>query len=470
MQRILLLITTLSATHMALAQITFEQTYGGVAGDFGFSVEQTSDGGYALFGSTWNGTAGSADMYLIKTDAAGVEQWSNNYGAVDMDMGYNARQTSDGGYILCGMFGTFGTDTLTLVRTDASGTALWIERYPGSLGRDIGYSVEETSDGGFLVCGFTEGTGTEEDVYVLRTTGNGTLLWATAVDFGASEVGWCLRRTDDDGCIVVANSFDAGDPNGEINLLRFDPNGDTLWTRTILTPGADESHGLAITSDDGLIIAGGIGYPDRDILLVRTDELGNEQWRRTHATLGDEAARDVQQMDDGGFIVGGRKEDLLTNDIQMHLMRTDADGYMEWERTFQQGIFSEANSLDRTSDGGFVLFGHTTDTLGGFAYTDMYLVKTDGAGYSTVASIADPGGPILVYPNPAADRIRLDAGKAHLTSAVLFDPTGKPVLSETFSATTTAELSLGHLCCGAYVLTATAENGRSTSQALLIMR
>ncbi|MBK6777192.1 MAG: hypothetical protein IPG74_15610 [Flavobacteriales bacterium] len=315
--------------------------------------------------------------------------------------------------------------------------------------------MEETSDGGFLVCGFTEGTGTEEDVYVLRTTGNGTLLWATAVDFGASEVGWCLRRTDDDGCIVVANSFDAGDPNGEINLLRFDPNGDTLWTRTILTPGADESHGLAITSDDGLIIAGGIGYPDRDILLVRTDELGNEQWRRTHATLGDEAARDVQQMDDGGFIVGGRKEDLLTNDIQMHLMRTDADGYMEWERTFQQGIFSEANSLDRTSDGGFVLFGHDRHT--GRVRIHGHVLSEDGWGRILHRCVHRRSRRSdLVYPNPAADRIRLDAGKAHLTSAVLFDPTGKPVLSETFSATTTAELSLGHLCCGAYVLTATA--------------
>lgn len=463
-------IIALCAASSAVGQITFEQTYGGVDGDIGFSVEQTSDGGYALFGSTWNGTAGSADMYLIKTDAAGMEQWSHNYGSVDMDMGYCARQTSNGGYILCGMFGTFGTDTLTLVRTDANGTALWIERYPGSLGRDIGYSVEETSDGGFLVCGFTEGTGVEEDVYVLRTTGNGALLWATSVDLGASEVGWCLRRTDDDGCIVVANSFDYGDPNGEIHLLRFDPNGDTLWTSTILTPGADESRGLAITLDGGFIVAGGNGSPYRDILLVRTDEFGIEQWRRTYATAGDEAARDVQQMDDGGFIVGGRKEDLLTNDIQMHLMRTDADGYMEWERTFQQGIFSDANSLDRTSDGGFVLFGHTTDTLGGVPHTDMYLVKTDGAGYSTVASIADPGGPILVYPNPAADRILLDAGKTRLTSAVLFDAAGKQVLRETFSATTTAELSLGHLYCGAYVLNATAENGRSTSQALLIVR
>ena len=465
-------IITISLCFIALStagQVTFEQTYGGVDGDLGSSVEQTSDGGYALFGVTWNTGGASADMYLVKTDAYGVEQWSHTYGTVNQDMGYNARETSDGGFILCGMVGSFGTDTLTLVRTNANGDPLWTRQYPGSLGRDIGFSVQETSDGGFAVCGFTENTGVAEDVYVVRTEANGDTLWTRTVDLGGSEVGWTLRQTDDDGFIVLANSYTFADPDGDMYLIRFDASGDTLWTRTIVSPGVDEAHGLAITADGGFIIAGGNGNPSRDILLVRTDEFGMEQWRRTHATLGDEMVMDVQMMDDGGFICGGRKEDLLTSDTRMHLFRTDPDGYIQWERTFQQGIFSAANSLDRTSDGGFVLLGYTVDTLAGTAYVDMYLVKTDGAGYSSVIPITSASEHVLVFPNPTVERVELDAGTGHLTSATLYDAAGHRVLNRTFIGVSMAELKVDHLSNGAYVLVVGSGKGTISTHALHIV-
>ncbi|MBL7938359.1 MAG: T9SS type A sorting domain-containing protein [Flavobacteriales bacterium] len=450
-------------------QITFERTYGGIGGDIGFSVEQTTDNGYALFGVTWNGTAGSTDMYLVKTDEYGTEQWSNTYGSVNQDMGYTARQTNDGGFILCGMVGSFGSDSLTLVRTDANGDPLWARQYPGSLGRDIGYSVQETSDGGFAVCGFTENVGTAEDVYLVRTDANGDTLWTRTVDLGNSEVGWSLRQTDDDGFIVLANRFTFADPEGDIYLIRFDASGDTLWTRTIIAPGVDESHGLAITANGGFILVGGNGYPSRDILLVRTDEFGMEQWRRTYATTGDEMAIDVQEMEDGGFICAGRKENLLTSEIQMHLLRTDPDGDILWERTFQQGIFSEANSLDRTSDGGFVMLGYTVDTLDGAAYTDMYLVKTDGSGYASVSTPTGETNPVFVFPNPTAELVQLDAGTVHLTSVTLFDATGRPVLNRTFTGVSMAELTVGHLSDGAYMLVVSSGERTISTHALQIV-
>lgn len=470
MRRILLTTCALSILRICAAQTTFEQTYGGPESDLGFSVQQTSDGGYALFGSTWNGGAGSADMFLVKVDDAGVEQWSRTYGTVNFDMGYCARQNSDGGFILCGMQNGLGNDSLKLVRTDDNGDTLWTNTYPGTLGRDIAYSVQQTGDGGFVVCGFTEGTGVGEDVYLLRTEANGETLWTRTIDLGGSEVGWSLRQTADDGTIVVANSFTVGDPNGEIHLLRFDTNGDTLWTRTILAPGPDETHGLSITADGGFIIAGGNGYPSRDILLVRTDANGMEQWRRTIATAADEMAADVQPMDDGGFILCGRKENLLTTHIEMHLFRTDADGYVEWERTFLHGVLSEAHSLDRTSDGGFVLFGYTADVLGGNANIDMYLVKTNDSGFSSVRSNHEDLPVISTFPNPATDKIQLDAGSASLTSIALLDASGQVAMQQAYRAARTATLNVGSLANGAYVLTALTEDGRTTRQIVVVAR
>lgn len=468
MKHILLAIVVGCITQVCLAQTPFEHTYGGPETDIGFSVQQTADGGFALFGITWNTNGMSADMYLLKTDEAGVEQWSQTYGTVNLDLGYCARQTSDGGFILCGMVAGFENDSLTLVRTDAQGAILWMNRYPGTLGRDIGYAVEQTSSGGFVVCGFTQGTGIEEDVYLVRTDADGAIIWSRSVDLGGSEVGWSLRQTADDGIIVLANSFTFADTDGDIHLLRFDQNGDTLWTRTITNPGPDETHGLAITNDGGFIIAGGNGYPSRDIFLVRTDANGQEQWRRTYASAGDNMALDIQVMDDGGFIACGRKENLLTDNIEMHLFRTDGDGNLEWERTFPRGIFSEAWSLDRTIDGGFAVFGSTVDILDGISNTDMYLVKTDGAGYSAVGSLTNNLSQLSVFPNPATDRIRLDAGKGQLTSVTLLDISGAEVIRETYNAVSVADLGVRQYSNGTYLLVATLMDGGVCSQPIVI--
>ena len=179
-------------------------------------------------------------------------------------------------------------------------------------------------------------------------------------------------------------------------------------------------------------------------------------------------ALDVQQLEDGGFICAGRKEDLATGDIQMHLLRTDADGYFAWERTFQQGIFSEATSLDQTSDGGFVLLGTTTDTLSENAITEMYLVKTDGAGYSAIAPRPGLPAALLVFPNPAADFVRIVSLDERLTSVVITDASGRPALT-TAGTSTDSQVDVRMLSSGTYFVTATLQDGRSLRQRLVVV-
>ncbi|MBL8011739.1 MAG: T9SS type A sorting domain-containing protein [Flavobacteriales bacterium] len=402
------LLLALSILPTALvAQITFERTHGGPDTDIGFQVQQTSDGGYALFGVTWNNTAGSADMLLMRTDASGNELWSRTYGGVNLDMGYGGRQTADGGYVLCGMFGGFGTDSLTLIRTDAQGDLLWTGHYPGALGRDIGYSVLETGDGGFTVCGFTEGTGVAEDALLLHVDAAGSLQWARTLDLAASEVAWDLVATSDGGYAMVVNSFQVGDVNGDPVLVRCNAQGDTLWTRRYAIPGADETHGLAVTLDGGYILAGGNGYPDRDLVLLRADAQGNELWRQEWVTAWDEMAHGVQAMDDGGFIGAGRTAAQQPGQVALYLFRTDAVGTLIWERTIERGLICQANGLDRTDDGGVVVIGYTTDTLGGGSPTDIFLAKTDGAGYTSMGPMDDTVEDLIIGPNPAADRTTL---------------------------------------------------------------
>ena len=466
--KLIMLSLGLGFAQIGISQITFDQVYGEGLTAFGFNVEQTMDGGYAVFGSSWSN--GGADMYLLKTDAYGVEQWNRNYGSVNPDLGYGAHQTLDGGYILCGTSNALGNDSLILVRTDGDGTALWTRTYPGSLGRDIGFSVLQTSDGGFAVCGFTQGAGIAEDIYLVRTDPNGDTLWTSSIDLGNSEVGWSVRQTSDGGFIVLANSYSFADPDGDIYLLRYDSYGDTLWTRTIISPGPDETHGFAICSDGGYIIAGGNGYPNRDLLLIRTDAQGMEQWRQTPASSGDQMANQIQEMDDGGFVVCGRTALPPPSVTYMYLLRTDDNGTMLWEREFGRGIFSEAISLDRTSDGGFVIAGSTTDTIAGFAYTDMYLVKTNGDGVVSIAPSETLDPLVKCYPNPATDRLRIDSGTATILSIKLLDAMGQCVLDVRTSNVSHYALGVENLANGPYVLAATISDGRTYTQRVLVAR
>jgi hypothetical protein len=466
-----LMACALMVTLPTTAQVTFEVIHGMPGGTmhFGFSVQQTQDGGYILAGGAGTPTPSGMEMYLVKMDANGVLEWEHTYGTMLLDMAYCVRQSSDGGYVLCGVFNGFGNDTLTIIRTDGVGEVLWEHRYGGGLGRDIGYSLVETMDGGIAVTGFT-GSGTALDIHVLKVDVDGQQLWSRVFDMGGSEYGNTIRQLVDGGFMVLADNGEL-DSDGDIHLLRLNEVGDTLWTRTFDSGEQDHARGLWVNSDGGYTIAGGRGYPNRDIFLVRTDALGNELWRRFHGDPSlDELAMDVQQRDDGGFIFCGRKEDPVLNRIGMHLFSTDADGYILWEREWQRGIFCEAISLDRTTDGGSVLLGHTTDTLGGSVFGHMFLVKTDGAGYSSVQETLHSGLLLRLYPNPTTNTVTVEVGDATLERIQAFDALGRSVVDRTVRHFGPQVIDLSAQGSGTYLLIATLSGGQRAMARVLVSR
>ena len=151
------------------------QTYGGMDREIGHSVYHTTDGGYIIAGMTESLGAGSADVYLLKTDANGDTLWTKTFGGSDYDYGYAVQQTTDGGFIVVGETESFGEGSYNvyLIRTDENGDTLWTKTYGGS-GYEYGKSVLQTHDEGFIITGttnsFGEGSG---DVYLIRTNENG---------------------------------------------------------------------------------------------------------------------------------------------------------------------------------------------------------------------------------------------------------------------------------------------------------
>ena len=144
------------ASAAAQPDTLWTQTFGGSDYDYGYSVQQTSDGGYIIAGYTSSYGAGSADVYLIKTDAGGAQQWTQTFGGSSDDIGHSVRQTSDGGYIIAGVTSSYGAGgwDVYLIKTDALGDTLWTKTFGGS-SWDEGYSVQQTSDGGYIIAGKT---------------------------------------------------------------------------------------------------------------------------------------------------------------------------------------------------------------------------------------------------------------------------------------------------------------------------
>jgi len=144
----------------SLTQLTWAKTYGGADQDEGWYVQQTSDGGYIAVGETWSSGAGWNDVFVVKVDAQGNVQWTKTYGGPDSDFGYFIQQTSDKGYIIVGgtMSSGAGSSDVYLIKIDTKGDTQWSRTYGGP-NAEVGYSVQQTTDGGYVIVGETNSFG-----------------------------------------------------------------------------------------------------------------------------------------------------------------------------------------------------------------------------------------------------------------------------------------------------------------------
>ena len=387
--------------------VEWTKTFGGARDDVARSVQQTSDGGYIVAAKVNGG--GDAQLHLIKTNASGIVDpddpatWERTYNGTGF--GASVQQTDDDqdgerddGFVVVSSTDTLGggAEDVYLLKIDADGNPLW-ERTFGGASRDIGASVEQTSDGGFVIVGWTDSYGAGgTDIYLIKTDTEGNVspedptTWETTLGGMRSDIGVTVQQTDDDadgerddGYIIGGrtNSFGAG--QDDLYLVKTDSAGNTLWDRTFGGEENDRTAKVRQAIDGGYVVVGTI-RPSADaedrIFFVKTDSEGvidpenPETWDKTFGRdNGEYSYGDAfQETADGGYVISGAT--CGPEICELYIVKTDAEGSRLWEKTIYGGDVDTAGlSIQEISDGGYIVAG----SVGPASVTprDIFLLK-----------------------------------------------------------------------------------------------
>jgi hypothetical protein len=355
----------------------WSRTFGGENLDFGYSVQQTSDGGYVIAGVTVSFGAGGYDVWLIKTDFDGNKVWDKTFGGTGWDEAYSVQQTSDGGYVIAGETESYGAGEcdVWLIKTDATGRKVW-DRTFGGAGRDVAHSAQQTSDGGYIIAGSTDSYGAGYlDVWLIKTNADGNRVWDRTFGGAGWDEAHSVKQTSDGGYIIAGETESYGAGWDDVWLIRTDASGSKVWDRTFGGERNDLGYSVQQTTDGGYIVVGetdSYGAGSGDVWLIKTDANGYKVWDRT---FGGGAGSAVQQARDGGYIIAGKcRTGTVYTDAW--LIKTDASGNKTWDRALGGTADDEATSVQQTLDGGYIITGWTF--LVGAGANDVWLIKISG--------------------------------------------------------------------------------------------
>jgi hypothetical protein len=359
------------------------KTFGGTENDGGWSVQQTTDGGYIIIGVTYSFGAGNADVWLIKTDEYGDKVWDKTFGGTSYDWGFSVQQTTDNGYIISGETASFsaGKTDVWLIKTDNDGNMLWNKTFGGTE-NDGGWSVQQTTDGGYIIAGYTTVSGTDDwDVWLIKTDEYGDEIWDKTFGGTNDDHGYSVIQTTDGGYIITGytSSYVVGPT--DVLLIKTDEYGNEIWNRTFGGMSYDCGYSVQQTRDNGYVVIG-VSYSDNDsdinAWLIKIDNNGDEVWNRFIGGSGYDIGRSLRQTVDGGYIIIGYTSSYGVGKEDVWLIKTDEYGKLVWDKTFGGTETDEGLSICQTTDGGYIITGYTTSS--GVGLADVWLIKTDEYG------------------------------------------------------------------------------------------
>jgi hypothetical protein len=313
----------------------------------------------------------------MKTDGTGQEIWTKLFGAGEVNWGLCAAPTSDGGYIIAGSTWGWGQgkSDILLLRTGADGNEIWLRTFGGK-GKEHGFSVQEISEGGYIIAGQTASFGAgKDDVYLIKTDTDGSMVWAKTYGGKGTDRGYSVAETRDGGYVIAGETDSFSPGNMDAYLIKTDVEGNAVWSRTYGTKHREIGRSVVETLDGGYAVAGSTGGSEHsDIYLIKTDARGKAIWSRTYGGKYDEHGFSVQRTKQGGyFIVGNTWPFGRAGDSDVYVLQVNGDGNDVHSEKFGGKGFDCGYSVQPTEDGGFILVGETDSPRSG--KRGVYLIK-----------------------------------------------------------------------------------------------
>jgi hypothetical protein len=358
------------SSETVFSQAIFQKTYGGSGDNQAYCIQQTSDGGYIITGKSTSLGIGWADILIIRTDAFGDTLWTKSLGGTGYEEINSVRETSDGGFIMAGTYlPPPSISYALLIKMDSVGTILWTKAYGNSFTQDA-KCVQQTSDGGYILCGNAVVFGnTTNDCLLMKTDSTGSVLWSKYFGTTSSDFAYYVEQTTDGGFVFTgSNGFSA-------TIVKTYDDGDLQWAKAFSGAMALSLHQ---TSDNGFAILGergGLGSGGSDFFFSKTDSAGNHLWSYQYGGNNIDRGFSFFETTDGDFVLSG----LLYNSIlyQSILMKTDSAGSILWSKVFGASDLSHGGYVIPTSDGGYASIGKYDSTN-----NYIYFIKTDSSGFS----------------------------------------------------------------------------------------
>jgi TolB-like protein len=480
-----------SASSLFAQQIvgtTFTKNFGTTGTDYGQSIAwNPNDSGYIVCGYTNSPplSATNYNVYLIKLKLNGDSVWTQTYGYAGGsgdDRGYSVSVTPDGGFLLTGFYNS-GNRDIYLVKTDANGSTV------GGFNKTLivtgssnewGYNSKPTLDGKYVVTGWTNGAGAgNNDVYLMKLSTTGNPMW-TAKTFGGSQAdeGYFVDQTSDSGYVISGYTLSSGAGMRDVFLVRTDKDGNSLWTKTFGGQYDDEGWCVRQTQDGGYIIAGstrrGSNLADStNMFVIKTNSSGDTVWTRQFGGNKEDKAFAVKQTSDGCYIVAGFTRSRGAGGSDAWLVRLNGVGDTIWTHTVGALYDDEAYSLDVTWDSAYVITGRT-QLIGGNA-NNVYVARVDSLITGTdYPRFSNQQPKVTVSPNPFTSytTISVQGEVKENTEVILYDLLGNevsvPVSKSVAFGKTLLQIDRGKLTDGIYLYRVT-RNGKVAGTGKLVL-
>ncbi len=417
-----------STTTSNVGELDSVSIYGGTKNDSGQSVVSTNDGGYVILGESQSMDGDitdkqneSYDYWLLKFNSNSELEWQKTYGGTGDDFGKSVIQTQDGGYAILGSSFSNDEDVTTnngqqdywMAKLDTTGNIVW-EKSFGYSGSDTGISLLQSNDGGYLLTGILDvtssgGEGNTKnnqtlhaggDYWAIKLNATGDLQWSKYFGGFFSDTPFGAIQTEDNGFIIVGSSdSEDTDISGNIGdydfwVIKISSIGNLEWEKSFGGTQIDEARGVVESNDGNYVIVGDTRSEDvnvsnsignADLWLIKITPTGNLIWEKTIGGLSFDVGRSISKTQDGGFLLSGSSRssdfDVTTNKGQNDawVLKVNNSGDIEWGKTVGGSNIEFANSVTELNNKTIIAVGETSsndgDISGNLGFDDLLLIK-----------------------------------------------------------------------------------------------